>query len=338
VSPASVFRFVILVVTAAFVSLGLFYAAATGGVGPFRPWQLASLLIAGLLTIVWLAIGIRGDRPASLVVSTLMFFVPAAGFAYYGAEGGPEPSFEFVTAMVLFLYVVAAAGLLLMIIRRRRSDIVLTLAALDRRVARGFAIRLLLTLWFTVLLFAFEPLLAIANVVLNALWEVLWIPKRGRTFSYEHVADIAAPRQEVFDFIADPANWPRYRDGVAVFDVQPPGPLRTGTRYTARVPLAATIRGLKARELESHIVVLEAVPGRSIASMDPARPGLVTVTEVGDAPGGSRLIYRTTSVTSFIQASQGVMLGIRRESSSLKDQHGKRTARLKQILETAPSN
>jgi polyketide cyclase/dehydrase/lipid transport protein len=317
--------------------LVFFVAAAAGSVAGLLLWQFAALILAVFLTTAWLVTGLRGQRPASLVLSTLMFLVPAAGFAFYAIAGGPQPALSVLLPLVALLYAVGVIGMLIAIIRRRRSDTI-ALGSLDRRVARGFAFRLLLTLWLTALLFVFEPLFAIVNVVVNVLWEAIWISRRTRTTTYSHVAPIAAPPQEVFDFIANPGNWPRYRDDVVVVDLEPPGPLRTGSRYTARGPMPATIRGIKERQLEMHIAVLEVVPGRSISSANVARPADVSVTVVEGANGGCRIVFRNSSTSSFIQASQGVMLGVPREASTLKATLDKRMARLNEIFEAHASH
>ena len=311
------------------------YVGTDGGVAGLVPWQFAAFVLAVFLATAWLVVGIKGQRPASLVLSTLMFFTPAAGFAFYAIAGGREPALSVVVSLVALLYAVGVIGMLIAIIRRRRSDTI-ALGSLDRRVARSFAIRLLLTLWLTALLFVFEPLFAIVNLAVNVLWEAVWISTRSRTTTNRHVAEIAAPRQEVFDFVANPDNWPRYRDDVDVVDVEPPGQLRTGSRYTARMPMPPSIRGVKERQLEMNVVVLDVVPGRSISSAYSSRPGDVSVTEVEDAPGGSRITFRHSSVASFILASQGVMLGVPREASVLKATLDRRMARLKQIFEAAP--
>jgi len=62
------------------------------------------------------------------------------------------------------------------------------------------------------------------------------------------------------------------------------------------------------------------------------------VTEVEDAPGGSRIAFRHSSIASFILASQGVMLGAPREASVLQATFDKRMARLKQIVEAPASH
>jgi hypothetical protein len=300
-------------------------------IGPLVPWRLWTVYLAAFVTTAWLVIGIRG-RPASIPVASLWLLIPAAGFWFYTVEGGPEPSARVVGALVFGLYAIAVLALLVSVVRRSRPGDTIALGALDRKVARGLLVRLLVTLWMSALLVEFEPPFAIAYLVVNALWELVWIPRRSRTSVFTDVHDIAAPRQDVFAFIANPVNWPRYFDDVEVLDVQPPGPLGTGSRYRAMVP-NVDIRGLTQRRIEVSIAVLEVIPGRSISSAPVARPADVTVTEVGDAPRGSRVTTHVRGISTFIQASQGVMFRVPMERARFKQTLDKRMARLKAIIE-----
>jgi hypothetical protein len=46
---------------------------------------------------------------------------------------------------------------------------------------------------------------------------------------------IARPIEEVFDFVADETNEPRYNEDMVLCEMVTPGPIRVGTRYEAKM-------------------------------------------------------------------------------------------------------
>lgn len=98
--------------------------------------------------------------------------------------------------------------------------------------------------------------------------------------------EIARPIDEVFDFIADETNEPRYNDDMVHCENVTPGPIGVGTRYEARMkstgpaPMTVEVTGYeRPHRLEStaHIqgtmdiqgaVTLEAIAGGTLMSWE----------------------------------------------------------------------
>jgi hypothetical protein len=318
--------------------LGPLYIGASGGLGSFDAWELASLIIAAFLLTAWLVLTIRLRTTGALVLASLLFLPAALGFAAYTAFPGPAPHGSFVFLLSLFAYATALVLTIISIVRRiRPRPVDVTVAAYDRAVTRTLVGRLVVTIWMTALLFTFEPFFALANLALNALWEVVWIPKRWRTSIDEHVTDVAADPKVVFDYISDPAHWPEYRDDVELLDVQPPGRFQVGTRYVVGIPLPGVQRGGKRRRLEITYVISEVVPGESYTATLPDRRGNTATTRVSATPDGSRITVRTETLVPFALASQAGVLGIPAQRAAQSTVQAKRSAALKRILEAAPA-
>ena len=71
--------------------------------------------------------------------------------------------------------------------------------------------------------------------------------------TYEHTVEIARPRDEVFAFVTDPANYPRWQPSLLEVRPQSRGPLRVGSEATE-------VRRFMGREVETTWTCVEHEP------------------------------------------------------------------------------
>lgn len=294
---------------------------------------LAVGLTAGLAFLMILA-AVRWRLPSVPVVFVLIFGLPAVGFASYAITGGPTPDLTIAVVLAIILYALGLAVAGYSIVRRikRPKPTVWNMTTDVRRYTVALAARWVMVLWVSSLLFLFEPGFAVANVLLSALWMIVWLPARFRTFGARSDIDIAAPASRVFEFISDVRNWVRYRDAVELVSVAPDGPLEIGTEYVGRVRIPESLRRTSIRQVESRYRVVAMVPGKSFDIEMQDQSGTAH-TEVNATPTGARLTRTTVSTMGLLRAWSADMLNVRRAQSALRAYDLRDGVRLKQILE-----
>ncbi len=266
--------------------------------------------------------------------------VPAVGFAVYAREPGQSPPGDAVWFLVGMLYL---AIFLVLAWRftvgrsRRPSSAIFPAATETQRYTRAVVGRSLLVVWVSGLLFLFEPAFALANLALNAAWMAMWIPRRLRMQELRNTVQVAVASERAFEFVTDLRNWPLYRDDVEVVEVTPDGPLAAGSEYVARTVIPPSLRRTSYRQIESRYRVTAVVPGSSYTVTFPDQPGNVSRTDFAPIDSGT-LITNTRSLTvPFPQATLGMLLNFHLTVEALRAVEARKNARLKEILEQAPS-
>jgi hypothetical protein len=222
--------------------------------------------------------------------------------------------------------------------RRRMRRGPISVAQLDRSNARGMLTRVLTILVVSAVLGNFAPWLGIANVAGNLLWACLWIPKRTRTYRMEASVEIATGPQSVFPYLVDTAKWPLYRSKSdwRVVSVKPPGLLAAGSQILNEMPVSPG-KHIKPYVLRSTTEVAAMTADRSYSTVWVDRPSEHAVTQLEDTPSGTRVLFRLEGVQPFWPAAMGVMLDVRSLLARQRADITGNFARLKQILEAAPS-
>ena len=188
------------------------------------------------------------------------------------------------------------------------------------------AISLFIAVW--------EPGFAIANLVLNAAWICFWAIPRTRRFGALSSIEIKAPRDAVFAFMTDAANWPRYDEQLVSAIADPPGPLRLGSRVTQVRRYEAPVRG--PRMLPTTVEVVTEVVGFEQGALLSARDRrrlVISTTRYGDAAGGTRVEIEVKGRIPFHQAFLGSILMLRSQRAVRRARADRSLAKLREILE-----
>ena len=179
-----------------------------------------------------------------------------------------------------------------------------------------------------------EPDFAIANLVVNAAWICFWAIPRSRRLDAVTSVEIKAPRDVVFTFMTDAANWPRYDEQLVSAVANPPGPLRVGSRVTEVRRYEAPVRGPRVLPTTVEVVadVIAFEPGALLSAADGRR--LVTsTTRYGDTDGGTRVEIEVKVSFPFHQAFLGSILLFRSQGATRRARAERNLAKLREILE-----
>jgi hypothetical protein len=300
--------------------------------------QIFAGAIAVALTLLVVVSIIRWRLPSATAIFLLIFAVPAAAFATYAIRSGPAPNLTAVAVLAVILYaagvVVVAYGIVRRLRRGKPSVWVMVTDA--RRQMAGLIARWLLVLWISALVFLFEPAFAIANLAVNALWMVAWLPRRFRTWSSRVETDITAPPERVFEFVSDVRNWKLYRDDVELLSVKPDGPLASGSEYVARVAIPESMRRTSYRAIEGRCRVADMVPGQSFAIRLLDQDSMVR-TVVEPTVSGTRLSRTTQTTMGLLRAWSADMFNNRAMYRAMRPREQRNNQRLKQLLEAPAS-
>jgi hypothetical protein len=325
--------------------LGVIYYAAAGIPPPSLPrpsfsyYQFFSGALAIVLMVVWVVLVLRYRIWGVAVVFGLSFGLPAVGFAVYAIAPGPSPADAAVVFLVVLLY---AAVLLLLALRftvgrrRRPNPLIYEEAGETGRFMRALAGRAFLVVWLSALLFLVEPGIAVANLAVNAAWLALWIPRRMRTRLERNSVQVSVAPERAFEFVTNLHNWPLYRDDTELVRVTPDGPLASGSEYVARALIPKSLQTTSHRQVESRYHVTAVVPGSSY-TVQLLDQQAISRTEFVPVDSGTRIANTRSMVIPYPQASMGVMLNLPRALSIAREADTRRLARLKEILEGAPS-
>jgi len=301
-------------------------------------YQFFAASLAIVLAVGWVVLVLRYRWWGMAVVSALTLWLPAFGFALYAIAPGQPPADAVVLFLVALLYLaVIVAVVMRFTVGRKRGPKPLIYASANetRRFRRGVAGRALLVLWLSSLVFLAEPGIAIANLVLNAGWMALWIPRRWRTRQVENSVLVSVPPERAFRFVTDLKNWPLYRDDLEVVEVTPDGPLALGSEYVARSVIPPAFQTSSHRQIETRNRVIAMVPGSSYTVTWSDEPGWVSRTDFVPVDSGTRITNQRTMEVSFPQASLGMTLNLPRALAVARVADERRNARLKEVLEQA---
>lgn len=169
-------------------------------------------------------------------------------------------------------------------------------------------------------------------------WAAAWIPRRFRESSVDSAVDIAAPRSRVYDFIANPLNWPRYQEAVVSVSLQPPGLLAVGSEVKVKSRYESHVRGPRMLPdiIETTSIVTGLEPGRSIGMQIANRPSSTATTEFEDAGSGTRMKTRAYSLAPYRLGVFGALIELRSQRGERLARAQRSLARLKELLETDP--
>ena len=299
-------------------------------------WQLTAAVLAVVLLLI-AAVGVwRYTRPVMFVWIGLLIAVPAAGFAWYAISPGPAPDLSRPLWLLAYIPVavalVAAVWVAVWIFAQRRALEMRRLALVSIGMLVTFegivlAISDVLALW--------EPGFAVANLVLNGAWAVLWLPRRLRTSEATASVEIAAPRPKVFAFVATPANWPRFHEGTVEAVTRPDGPIAPRTEIDVRARYHSAVRGprLLPDILETLWVVQAVTPDESFTMTRPNQPPNSTTYRFTDSPVGTRIDLSSTGVAPIRAAILGIVVEMWWSWSTRLEIVGRGFARLKALLE-----
>lgn len=300
--------------------------------------QLLAGSIAAALVILIIAASWRWRLRSTTVLFMLMFGLPALGFGFYAIRSGPNPNLDIIVALVILLYATGAMLIVAGLVRRirRGRPTVWDMATDSRRYLIALIARWLQVLWFSSLLYLFEPGFAIATVALNVVWMIVWLPSRLRTSSRRVETDIAASPTRVFDFVSDVRNWRLYRDDVELVSLSPDGPLGEGSEYAARVAVPETMRRTSYRAFLFRYRVSGMVAGKSFDILLLDQVGRMR-TEVEPSPLGARLSRTSETRMGLLRAWSADMLNNPPAEAAVRKREDNNHRRLKDILETAPA-
>jgi carbon monoxide dehydrogenase subunit G len=140
--------------------------------------------------------------------------------------------------------------------------------------------------------------------------------------TYSHTIEIGAPRDEVFAFVTDPANYPRWQPSLVEVRPHAPGPLSVGSEATE-------VRRFLGREVETTWTCVEHEPNRRSAIVCDEGPVPFTGTFVLE-PLGRRTRFTWTVETRGAASRLGGPLVGRATKRELEAN----SSRLKELLES----
>ncbi len=303
-------------------------------------WQLFAGITALVLAVVAAGGIFRLSILPTVVVVASLLGVPIVGLAIFALS--PRPLGDVRVAYWALPFIGVAYALLIanfvLRLNRGRST---SFTALHRRVP------LFLVAWpctvagLSVFLFLFEPELAVANVVFNALWFALWLPPGLRRFATASVYEIAAPRERVFAFISDPANWSSYNSGIESASVKPAGPLAVGSEITIRqrvtYPGLRGPRVLLPEMIEVRSVVTSLVANEMLATRRSDLPDSSDAVSLEELGGRTRVSTQARNVIAYRYAVLGARLGLARRRRRAEALLAERQETLRRLLEEPPA-
>jgi len=269
-----------------------------------------------------------------VVLIAQVILIPELAFALYALTGGEPPDLGVVAIGAGLFYVGALALIVWSLYERRKlMQPVVSYEAVNRQHQAAFLARSAAVLFMSALTFAFEPWLAAANVLANAIWTLAWIPRQFRYVTVDAAETIARPPDEVFDFISDTENWPRYRDDIV--NVEPRGRVAAGTEVVTRLATRQLSRPNPklAKFIEVRSVITSVEPGKGYTTALVGHPEEVGAFQLEAVDGGTRVTSGTKGLLTWPQAALGLGFHAGRLLAVRKAELQAVAARLKQVLE-----
>lgn len=280
---------------------------------------------------------IRKPRWNFVVLLAQIMLVPEAALLVAAIHPGPIPDPNILLPIVA---VTGAAAFLAMAWsfyeRRMMRRPSVPIAVVKSQNLAAMASRLLVVLMLSGFLFTFAPGFAVANLVLNAAWLALWMPRRLRHIDFEVIEDVKAPVPTVYAAMIDSARWNGVVDGSVV--VEPPGSLKVGSRIVRRRQLRPMSRDPKmAGYLESQSVVTSMQSDRSYTVQLMGHPENTAGCDFIAVAGGTRVRSWSRGMLTLREATAGLSFELPRTVAMRKAEMSKTVERLRQSVEAAPS-
>ncbi len=299
-------------------------------------WQLFAAVLAVVVALAVLA-RLRRDRRGTTVVLVLQLaLIPEVAFVWYAVYPSASPAIEGLAPIAVGFYAIGIASIVLSLVQRRllmRPSV--SLGLIDAQHMVALVARIGLVIFLAGIAFVFVPSLGLLDLVANALWIALWIPRRLRRTEVRLTYDLAANPTAVFDFVSNTDNWPAYRDDFV--SANPPGRLRVGTEIATRLPLnRPTRRGERLpRFVDVRSTVTTIGPGRAYSLAVIGRRYDASRSQVEDGPEGSRVTASASGLLSFAQGALGFTLEMPGQLAARRRTMENTAARLRQSLEQA---
>lgn len=296
--------------------------------------QLSAAFIAAVLFALGAAALVRSTSIYVVVALGLLVTVPFAGLVTYAVAPRPLPdSGRFVDLALIPALIALAAGVYAVVGAANRSK-PLTPGTLDSLVIAYVVLWIGIVLAISAFLALWEPAFAIANLVLNALWLLFWVVPRTRSLRGTTAVEIAAPRDRVFAFMTDSANWASYDEQLVSATPAPPGALRAGSRVTEVRHFDSPVRGPRMLPQTVEVVteVTDMVPGVSFDMRD-GRHIVRSTTSYAETAGGTTVSIDVRISVPFHQAFLGGILMLRSTRDVRRARAERNLARLKALLE-----
>jgi len=121
----------------------------------------------------------------------------------------------------------------------------------------------------------------------------------------ERSAEIGATPGEIYAFLADPANLPRWQTGIVSAERTSPGPIRTGS--TARV-----VRELMGQEIAADITITEADEDRRLVLTSKVSGiGVTAALDLTPRDGGTLVAFsmEIRAESLFMAPVEGIVAG-----------------------------
>jgi hypothetical protein len=277
--------------------------------GSYAGWLSVGLVVAG----AYLVLTMR-RRFSRIVFVLLSVPIPAAGLALYALDPGPSPQLNWLTWLAASLI---ALGLVAPFWRSGmraamqpgKSVTVANVASHNRvsLAARGCG-----AVGITAYVAIFEPIFGIANLAAICIWIGFCMPRRWRHLGYELSVDLRAQPGEVYRFLLQPSNWPRYQENLELVTPLPDGPLTIGSEVTTRQAVPWSGSGANAKptwvSITTRFTALE--PDASYTAVTVGRDDKVT-TAMQESGSGTRLTIRADRTLPRAEAILGMMLEYR---------------------------
>jgi hypothetical protein len=296
-------------------------------------WQIVCALIAIAFAFGAVIRLVRTPRWHILVLLMQLLLIPETALVVEVLRPGPLPDPNEL------LTIVAAAGgaaLLAMAVsfwRRRKlmTDAVMIIS-LERQHRAAFVARTLTVLMISGFLFTFAPWFAVANLLANAAWIAIWVPRRLRLIDISVAEEIAASPHAVFEKAIDTINWPGMKDGSVT--VEPAGPLRVGSELVSRQSLHRLSSNPRlARSVETKSVVTAVVPDQGYTTVLAGHPDVSGGLDLSAAPGGTRATSWSKSRLSLVEAASGLAWEVPTVVATRQAEMRERLIRIKQAAE-----
>jgi hypothetical protein len=296
-------------------------------------WQLSAGFIAGLLALLVVFAFVRSRSPVILVAVGLLIAVPLAGFVVYAISPLPPRFGGWPLTVAVAGALVGSVGAVVML----RTAVARRGASLSASTARILSIAIV-TLWTGIViamsgfLAQWEPAFAVANLVVNAAWAVLWLPSGTRRLQTKSSFEVAAPRSRVFEFLSAPEKQKLYDEDVVSVTTDPPGELAVGSRITVVRRYDSAVRGprMLPGTVEVTAVVTDLATDTSITS---AGRAAVTTFDFADSPNGTVVSTTVTTTVPYRLAFLGAMVALAMRRGAERARRDRSVARLKALLE-----
>ena len=300
----------------------------------------AGQLVAAFIALVFFGLFVLGlvrfSRLSMLVILLSLLGIPTVAFAVYAVAGGAISSPNVINFALPFAFF-SLAVLVVSVILRATAGPARTFGSMHR------ALPLTLLFWpcavaaITGLVFFFEPWFAVANLAANAVWFFIWIPRPFRSVGSHAVYTIAAPRDKVFAFVTDPANWPLYNPDVVSATARPAAPLATGSEIVMRQRLRYTgLRGprlLLPEMVDVSALVTELVPGEVFSNRRTDGPEASDSIRLASHDGKTVVTTSAHAVFAYRYAVLGARLEMALNRETTAAARRERQARLRELLE-----